>query len=466
MSPENGSGIGALFQRTGMIKKIRLPKFVEEILKRLEDAGYKAYGIGGCVRNPLMGLSVSDYDVTTSAGPEEIKRVFEGMKILETGIKHGTVTVISERGTVEITAFRTDGEYKDFRHPENVSFTRSLEEDLKRRDFTVNAIACSRDGAIIDPYNGIGDIETMELRCVGDAEKRFEEDALRIMRGLRFMALYGFLPESGTKSAIHKKKNLLKEISPERLSSELTRILCGNAEYLASVLREYSDVFSVIIPEINKCVGFEQHTHYHDRDVWEHTIAALCGIEPIPYLRLAMLFHDLGKPFCYKFYNGEGHFKGHASVSGDICRKTMEKLRYDGATIKKTLFLVERHDMVMNDDPIMIKKHLMRFGEEGYFDLLKVHIADDYAKARVAMNRIPVYNQAKSTAENILKEKECFSLKNLEVNGNDIVKMGYKGADIGKALDFLLNAVIEEKCLNTHDELIIYLKENNNKLFQ
>ena len=179
---------------------------MEEILKKLEDAGFEAYGIGGCVRNPLMGLPVSDYDITTSAMPEEIKRVFFNMKIVETGIKHGTVTVVSEYGTAEITAFRCDGEYKDFRHPENISFTRSLEEDLKRRDFTVNAIACSRDGVIIDPYNGIGDLEKMELRCVGNAEKRFEEDALRIMRGLRFMAQYGFVPEICTKNALHKKK--------------------------------------------------------------------------------------------------------------------------------------------------------------------------------------------------------------------------------------------------------------------
>ncbi len=444
-----------------MKKKIKLPKFVEEILKKLEDAGFKAYGIGGCVRNPLMGLPVSDYDITTSAMPEEIKRVFFNMKIVETGIKHGTVTVVSEYGTAEITAFRCDGEYKDFRHPENISFTQSLEEDLKRRDFTVNAIACSRNGEIIDPYNGIGDLEKMELRCVGNAEKRFEEDALRIMRGLRFMAQYGFVPEIGTQNALHKKKDLLNEISPERLNSELTKILCGNTEYLSQVLREYNDVFSVIIPEINKCVGFEQHTHYHNRDVWEHTIAAVGGIEPVPCLRLTMLFHDLGKPSCYKFYNGEGHFKGHASVSGNICQKTLERLHYDSGTIKKAVFLVERHDMVMNDDPVLIKKHLKKFGEKPYFDLLNVHIADDLAKAPVAMSRIPVYNSAKRTAKKILAEKECFSLKELDVNGNDMIKLGYTGADIGKALDFLLNSVIEGKISNKHDRLIKYIKENN-----
>ena len=441
-----------------MIKNISLYGFVKEVLKRLEDEGFEAYGIGGCVRNPLMGLPVSDYDVTTSAVPEEIKRVFSDFKIVETGIEHGTVTIISDQGTAEITAFRTEGQYKDCRHPEKVNFTGSIEEDLKRRDFTVNAIACSQNGAITDPFNGIDDLEKNILRCVGDAEKRFEEDALRIMRGLRFMSQYGFVPESDTKKALHTKKELLRKISPERLSCELTKILCGKAEYLSLVLREYSDVFSVIVPEIKNCVGFDQHTHYHDRDVWEHTISAVCGIEPIPRLRLAMFFHDMGKPTCFQFYNGEGHFKGHASVSADICRTNMEKLHYDSDTIKNTVFLVERHDMVMKDDPVMIKKHLMKFGEGRYFDLLKIHIADDNAKAREAMDRIPVYNAAKCTAERILTEKECFSLKELEVNGTDMLNLGYKGADIGKALDFLLNAVIEGKCANTHDELIIYLK--------
>lgn len=440
--------------------KAELPEYAAEIIERLEKAGFEAYGVGGCVRNPLMGLPVSDYDITTAALPENVIEVFKDMKVIETGIKHGTVTVISEKGSAEITTFRTDGEYKDFRHPDSVRFTRSLEEDLKRRDFTVNAVACASSGKVIDPYNGIGDLKNGILRCVGDAEKRFEEDALRIMRGMRFMACYGFVPENETQKALHDKKELLREISPERINAELSKILCGGKEYLSWVLREYYDIFAVIIPEINNCVGFEQHTHYHDRDVWEHTVAAVCGIEPTAYLRLTMLFHDLGKPCCYKFYDGEGHFKGHASVSADICEKILEGLRYDSDTVKKTVFLVERHDMVMKDDPVMIKKHLMKFGEEQYFDLLKVHIADDRAKAPVAMSRIPIYESAKKNAEKILKEKECFSLKNLAVNGNDMIKSGYFGIEIGKRLDYLLNAVIEGKCPNIREELLKYEKEN------
>lgn len=184
-------------------------------------------------------------------------------------------------------------------------------------------MACSCGGKVIDPFNGTEDLKNGILRCVGDAEKRFEEDALRIMRGLRFMSCYGFVPDSAAKRALHNKKELLKEISHERINTELCKLLCGNEDFLTRVLREYYDIISVIIPEINKCVGFEQHTHYHNRDVWEHTIAAVCGIAPIAYLRLTMLFHDLGKPDCYKFYDGEGHFKGHAAVSADICEKSL-----------------------------------------------------------------------------------------------------------------------------------------------
>ncbi|MCM1055644.1 MAG: polynucleotide adenylyltransferase [Bacteroides sp.] len=435
---------------------IKFSEYAERLMERLESNGFEAYGVGGCVRNPLMGLPASDYDITTSALPEETERVFGDMKIVETGLKHGTVTVVSEEGSAEITTFRTDGQYKDRRHPENVIFTRSLEEDLARRDFTVNAVAYSQKRGIVDLYGGIDDLSKRILRCVGDAGRRFEEDALRIMRGLRFMSVYGFVPDGETDAALHEKKELLKEISAERLCSELSKLLCGKSEHLSRVLSEYADIFSVIIPEISDSRGFDQHTHYHDRDVWEHTVAAVCGIEPKVHLRLTMLFHDLGKPFCYQFYNGEGHFKGHASVSGDICGRTLARLHYDGDTVSKTVFLVERHDMAMNDDPVMIKKHLNRFGKELYFDLLKVHIADDNAKAPIARARIKTYGSAEETAEKILSEKECFSLKNLAVNGNDMIRSGFKGAEIGERLDFLLNAVIEGNCPNSREELLKY----------
>lgn len=440
--------------------KIELPEYVKRILERLEGAGYEAYAVGGCVRNPIMEIETSDYDVTTSALPEEIKTVFFDMRIIETGIKHGTVTVMSEDKTAEITTYRTDGEYTDRRHPESVVFTRSLKEDLARRDFTVNAVAYSDKRGAVDLYGGINDIENGVLRCVGNAEKRFEEDALRIMRGLRFMASYGLMPDKETELALHSKKELLREISPERVSSELCKLLCGKSEYLSQVLTRYYDVFSVFIPEINDCYGFDQRTHYHCFDVWDHTVAAVCAVEPILRLRLAMLLHDLGKPACYKFYNGEGHFKGHAAVSGSICERVMRELRFDSETYRRVMFLVQRHDMVMQNAPAVIKKQLGRFGEEAYFDLLKVHIADDSAKAAEAQGRIEEYRRAEETAKKIIREQECFSLKSLALNGNDIMKLGYNGREVGLALDFLLNSVIKEKCVNDSETLKTYLKEN------
>lgn len=447
-----------------MIGKIILSDFSAEVIQRLEDAGFEAYAVGGCVRNSIMGIPVSDYDITTSALPEETERVFSDMKIIETGIKHGTVTVVQKGNTAEITTFRTDGEYTDRRHPEKVFFTPSLKEDLARRDFTVNAIAYSPSNGFVDIYDSEKDIRDGILRCVGEAERRFEEDALRIMRGLRFMAVYGFKPEQKTAAALHEKKHLLKAVSPERLNSELCKILCGKSEYLYPVLMEFPDVLSEVIPEILPCVGFEQKTHYHNLNVWEHTVKAICSVEPVTHLRLAMLFHDLGKPACYQFYNEEGHFKGHASVSADICKKRMEELRYDNETFKTVLSLVKRHDMIMRDDPVIIKKQLSKYGKELFFDLLKVHIADDMAKAPTAQGRISGYRAAEETAKKVIAQKECFSLKDLAVNGNDIIGMGYRGKEVGNALKFLLDAVIEGKCNNDFGSLTEYLVINKEKV--
>lgn len=445
-----------------MKKSIVLSPFASEVIARLEENGYQAYAVGGCVRNSLMGLPVYDYDITTSALPNEIKTVFSDLKTVETGIKHGTVTVLKNKEQIEITTFRTDGKYTDYRHPDNVSFTADLKDDLSRRDFTVNAAAYSEKSGIIDIFGGTEDIKDNILRCVGEAEKRFEEDALRIMRGLRFMAVYGFKPDEKTRMALHRKKHLLKAISPQRISGELSKLLCGKAEYLYYVLTDYWDILAEVIPEIKPCVGFQQKTHYHNKDVWEHTVSAVCNVEPVLYLRLAMLFHDLGKPLCYQFYGGEGHFKGHASISTEICVKELENLHFDSATSEKVVFLVKRHDMTMKDDPLIIKKQLNKYGEELFFDLIKVHIADDLAKAEKAQGRIIGYQNAAKTALKIIEQQECFSLKNLALNGNDIIAKGYKGKEVGDVLKMLLNAVIEGKCNNTKEDLLNYLVNNKN----
>lgn len=432
-----------------------LPENIESMIMRLNEAGFEAYAVGGCVRDMILGLVPHDYDICTSALPEQTINVFSEQRVIETGFKHGTVTVISEGEPVEITTFRTDGEYKDGRHPEAVSFTSDIADDLSRRDFTVNAMAYSKKTGVIDLFGGKEDLRNKIIRCVGEPKKRFEEDALRILRCLRFCSTYGFKCEEKTAKAIHDCNKLLKNVSAERIFAELQRLLCGSCGY---VLREFYDVFAEIIPEIYDAYGFRQYSRYHDRDVWEHIVSSVESIPPVFHLRFAMLLHDLGKPSCCKMEDGVGHFKGHAAVSTSIARRAVEELRCDSLNAEKICFLVEKHDLPMTDDPKLIKRQLNKFGEENYFDLLKVHIADDMAKASHCRERIKIYNNACEIAKKIIAENDCFSLKKLAVNGNDMINAGYSGAQIGKMLQMLLEAVIDGKCANNRENLLKYLE--------
>lgn len=436
---------------------MQLPNYVENVINMLENNGFEAYAVGGCVRDSLRGIEPHDYDVTTSARPEQTKNVFEGFKVIETGMKHGTVTVLVDGNSIEITTFRIDGEYSDNRHPKKVLFTSKLENDLSRRDFTINAMAYSTRTGVVDLFGGKQDIENKIIRAVGDAEIRFEEDALRIMRALRFSAVCGYKIEESTAKAIHVKKELLKNISGERIADEMNKLLCGDC---GKLLREFSDVFAVIIPEIRECVGFLQHSKYHDRDVWEHTVAAVEAIEPERNLRFAMLLHDLGKPACYVNENGVGHFKGHAAVSKKICQRVMSELKYDRETADKITLLVERHDIPMGNDEKTVRHRIAQFGEKTFFELLKIHIADDSAKSPQYQNRIEGYKLQKDYADKIIAENSCLSLKKLAVNGNDLIKLGYSGKAVGEALKLLLDAVIDEKCNNVKENLLKYLELN------
>lgn len=437
---------------------MNLPVYVDEALKKLHFAGFEAYVVGGCVRNSLLGITPHDYDITTSAVPNEIKQVFSDYRVIETGIKHGTVTVLINAIPLEITTYRIDGDYTDHRRPDTISFTRSLEKDLARRDFTVNALAFAPEIGLIDLCGGENDLRCKRLRCVGEAELRFEEDALRILRALRFMAVYGFKAEKNTDNALHRCKELLTSISPERTANELNRLLVAEPKSLERVLFDYADIFSVIIPEIAPCVGFMQNTHFHDRDVWSHIIGTVAASPSILPLRLTMLFHDLGKPQCYQEWDGEGHFKGHGAISAEIANETLSRLRYDNKTREEVIFLVKRHDMPMDDNPQNIKRQLAKYGVERYFALLDVHIADDCAKAPEYRGRIAAYQNAKKIAAEFVAQNQCFSLKNLALDGNDIKRMGFSGKDIGDALELLLNAVIDEKCKNEKKSLQKYLE--------
>lgn len=436
-----------------------IPRFVSVLLEKLNDDGYKAYVVGGCVRDSLLRITPHDYDIATDALPEQIKTSFASYKTIDTGIKHGTVAVLSEGEQVEITTFRIDGEYSDNRHPDSVSFTRDIKDDLSRRDFTVNAMAYNDADGLTDCFGGERDLENKLIRAVGDPDLRFREDGLRILRALRFAAVYGFTVEKETADAVHRNRNLLKNIAGERIACELNKFICAPC---ADILREFVDVFSVIIPELAATVGFEQHNKYHNRTVFEHTLATIEAIKPDKVLRLTMLFHDLGKPECFTMVNGTGHCKGHAEVSVKIAQRVLSALRYDRETKEAVVSLVKYHDYPIDNNKKIVRRRLYKFGGEMFFRLIDIHIADNEGKKENLAFRKDIFLEAKEIAEDIIRENECFSLAQLDINGNDIVNAGYMGRTIGFALDFLLAAVIDEKCENEKQELLKYLEMYGN----
>ncbi|MBR5090789.1 MAG: HD domain-containing protein, partial [Ruminiclostridium sp.] len=410
------------------MNKFILPEGVEAVIDRLCECGYEAYAVGGCVRNFMLGREPKDYDVTTSARPDEIKQALSEFRLIETGIKYGTVTVISRGMPIEVTTYRVDGDYSDNRRPENVTFTTKLAEDLKRRDFTVNAMAYNTRTGIIDIFGGRADLQNGVIRAIGDPDERFNEDGLRILRALRFASCLGLKIEPATSDAIHRNRRLLENISGERIASELNKLICGEC---GNILREYYDVISVFLPEFSICRGFEQHTKYHDRDVMEHIIATVSAIEPQVHLRLAMLLHDIGKPMYFTMgEDGVGHFKGHAKGSTAIAESFFRRLKYGNAISESVTMLVQTHDIVIEDRKPLIKRYLNRYGEDMFFDMIKVHIADNMGKAPECRERIKIYRAAAETARKIIAEKECFSLKQLAVNGRDIMALGYEGSEI------------------------------------
>lgn len=434
-----------------MNKFIDLPENVGFILERLKKNGYEAYLVGGCIRNILLGIEPKDYDFTTNASPEEIISSFPECTTVATGIRFGTVTVVIEKEPYEITTYRVDGEYNDNRRPNEVAFTKSLSEDLKRRDFTVNALAYNPDEGVIDLFGGADDLKNGIIRAIGDSDKRFNEDGLRILRGLRFASQYNMKIEKETADSIHRNRELLRNISVERIADELNKLICGNCE---GIIREFHDVFAVFIPELEKCVGFEQHTKYHNRDVFEHILATVSAIKPEKHLRLAMLFHDIGKPDYFTMTGGVGHFKGHAKGSREIAEIFFKDFKYDRHTAERVVTLVKYHDIVLENRDNLIKRYLNKFGEEMIFDIIDVHIADDMGKAPEYRKRIELYNEIKNRTKEIIRDRECFSVKRLEINGNDLIALGYRGAEIGQKLNQLLDMVIENNRLNKREILL------------
>ena len=442
---------------------MEIPEQIEEVLEKLETAGFEAYIVGGCVRDGIMGKTAHDYDITTSAEPRETERVFSDCRVVEKGIKHGTVTVLFKEMSVEITTFRVDGDYPDGRHPSEVSFSRNLEDDLARRDFTMNAIAYSPRRGIIDIYGGEADINARVIRCVGEPEKRFSEDALRVMRALRFSSVLGFDIEEDTKSAIFLKKETLAKVSKERIFSELKQLLCGGN--VKKVLLEYREVFAEIIPEIQEMFDYDQHSKYHNSTLFEHTARAVEAAPAREEMRLAMFFHDIGKPACRSTdENGEGHYYGHAAKSAEFADKILRELKCDNALRVRVCEIIKYHDIPVELSRKTIKRRLSRLGGELFCDVMEAHIADDSAKQPFTLARTETARQAIRIAEEIAQEKPCLDLKALAVNGGDLKEIMEPSPMMGEILGELLSEVVDGTLENDKAALMARAEELFTKL--
>ena len=438
---------------------ITLPSTIEYVLSALENNGYECFIVGGCVRDFLMGKMPHDYDVTTSATPEQIKECFKCHKVIETGIKHGTITVVINGENIEITTYRIDGDYKDNRHPEQVEFSKNIEDDVKRRDFTINSIAYNPRSGFVDLFNGRTDIENGVITCVGNADERFNEDALRILRALRFASVLGFDISYETSDSIHKNKALIGNVSMERIWIEFKKLICGiNAH---KVFLEYVDVIGVFIPEILKTVGFEQNNPYHCYNVFEHTVNALKNAPDDVIIRLAAFFHDIGKPCVYsQDENGVGHFYSHGKVSEEIANAALTRLRCDNFTKEKVCMLVKYHDRPIELNERAIKKLLTKLSFEDVRSLLVLKRCDILAQSPDIHNERCAYlDKIGELVDKIEADDACLSLHSLSIDGNDLKLLGIKeGRAIGELLDLVLDSVINEKLPNEKDALLDYVK--------
>lgn len=432
---------------------MELPFQIAEILSRLENFGYQAYVVGGCVRDYLMGLEPHDFDITTSAKPSETENVFSDCRVIETGISHGTVTVLYKGCSVEITTFRVDGEYSDGRHPDSVTFTRHVEDDLARRDFTINGIAYSPKIGFIDPFNGAEDIKKRIIRCIGDPGERFGEDALRILRALRFSAVLGFEIENKTTDKVISMRDHLYKVSAERVFSELRRMLCG--KNIKSVMMSYPEIFSLIVPELKEQVGYDQGSRYHNSTLYEHTARAVEAAPETDVMRLAMLFHDTGKPRCRTVdENGECHYLGHAGISAEIADRNLRKLKSSNALREHVCEIVKYHDVPVDTSKKTIRRALSKHGLDVFIDIQYAHIADDSAKAEFCLERIPKALEAINEARLIWEEKPAMSIKELAVSGNDLKLFIPPSPFMGQVLQTLLKEVMDGTLPNEKNALI------------
>lgn len=440
---------------------ISIPQNVKYILDTLHEHKYQAFIVGGCVRDSILGRTPMDWDIATDALPIEVKMLFP--ITVDTGIKHGTVTIVIDKRSYEVTTYRIDGEYLDYRKPQSVTFSSSIEEDLSRRDFTINAIAYSPLKGIVDPFGGIIDIKAGIIRTVGNPDKRFGEDALRMLRAIRFSAQLGFSISEATLMSIERNSYLIENISAERIRDELTKVLLSDNPFCFSLLMD-TKLIRHTLPEFEPCFLTGQNNPYHAYDVAVHTLHSVVNIKKDKVLRWAMLFHDIGKPSVKTTDNkGIDHFYNHQQQSVKLSKSAMLRLRFDKKSMDKILLLVRYHDMHIKAESKSVRKAMAKIGEDMFENLLLVIEADKKAQnPKLLMERKEKFSRIWEIYRNILETNQCTSLKSLAVSGNDLIACGIKpGKEIKVLLDNLLEKVIEEPELNRRELLLDLLRKQH-----
>lgn len=444
--------------------EIHIPTGARKIIARLEQHGYEAYIVGGCVRDSLMGKRPSDWDICTSARAEEMMALFEDKRVIPTGIQHGTLTILAEDGAYEVTTFRIDGEYLDHRHPKSVAFTRELAEDLSRRDFTINAMAWHPERGLIDLFGGVEDLRDRLVRAVGDPVQRFNEDGLRMLRMVRFATVLDFDYDPATYDAVRKQGHLLQYISKERIQVELNKILLA-----AHPARGLEDLYTLgmypyIIPMMCHTVGFAQRGGHHFLDVFEHSLLAVGVIAPELVLRLTMLLHDIGKPFVWDSSESLSYdrFDDHAAVSAKLAGKILRDLKYDNATRKDVVELIAHHNDILLPDPVNVRRSLARLGEAQTRRLVQVKVADLIAHdlAGEWEKILALFAEISDVIDEVVARGDCTSVKALAIGGQDMMALGLSGRAIGQMLNAALELVLEKPEMNTRETLLNWVRGN------
>jgi tRNA nucleotidyltransferase (CCA-adding enzyme) len=434
--------------------KIKMPDNAKKILDTINSAGFEAYIVGGCVRDAVLGKEPSDWDITTNALPGDVKKLFR--RTIDTGIQHGTVTVMMGKEGYEVTTYRIDGKYEDSRHPSEVTFTRDLTEDMRRRDFTINAMAYNDRDGIVDRFGGLEDLEKKIIRCVGDPRERFSEDALRIMRAVRFAAQLDYDIEEKTLEAIKELAPSLRRISAERVQTELLKLLVSDHPEKIKTAFELG-ITAIVLPEFDRCMFTEQVNIHHMYNVGDHTVESLCNVRPDKILRLTMLMHDMGKPDTMLVdEEGVSHFYGHERVSAYMAQNIMKRLKFDNDTLERVCNLITYHDYRFPAEPSDVRYAIYKVGERDFPLLFEIRYADTMAQSSYKrQEKLELISKSREIYEQIVRDGDCVSLKGLAVNGKDLIKLGIKpGRQIGLILDNMLRDVLGDPAHNTRDYLL------------